>query len=183
MVARRRGRRCPAVERTEEDEDAFSSASTDQNGKLGRAAGGLAWWAGLVGCVQVKFSSFFLSCFSFLFSCFLFYDSNSILNSVLQELKVRTLYKYNSYITSTICCIRKISMCSTNKSLYIIIIWKIGNWTNVSIWMMRNNKIFNNQMPSFRNWKGFFIQELRMVAHRMKKKYVQSFKEWLQSQV
>jgi hypothetical protein len=52
-----------------------------------------------------------------------------------------------------------------------------------SIWMMRNNKIFNNQIPSFRNWKGFFIQELRMVAHRMKKKHVQSFKEWLQSQV
>jgi hypothetical protein len=44
---------------------------------------------------------------------------------------------------------------------------------------MRNNKIFNNQMPNFRNWKGFFIQELRMVAHRMKTKYVQSFKEWL----
>jgi hypothetical protein len=52
-----------------------------------------------------------------------------------------------------------------------------------SIWMMRNNKIFNNQIPTFRNWKGFFIQELRMVAHRMKKKHIQSFKEWLQSQV
>jgi hypothetical protein len=52
-----------------------------------------------------------------------------------------------------------------------------------SIWMVRNNKIFNNQAPTFRNWRGFFIQELRMVAHRMKKKHVESFKEWLQSQV
>jgi hypothetical protein len=49
-VARRRGHRCPAVERTEEDEDAFSSASTDRNGKLVRAPCGQAWWAGSMGC-------------------------------------------------------------------------------------------------------------------------------------
>jgi hypothetical protein len=56
----------------------------------------------------------------------------------------------------------------------------LASW---SIWMIRNNKIFNNQARTFRNWKGFLIQELRMVAHRMKKKHIQSFKEWLQSQV
>jgi hypothetical protein len=49
--------------------------------------------------------------------------------------------------------------------------------------MIRNNKIFNNEAPTFRNWRGFFIQELIMVAPRMKKKHVQSFKEWLQSQI
>jgi hypothetical protein len=74
-----------------------------------------------VGCSQVKFSSFFLSCFSFLFSCFLFYDSNSILNSILQELKVRTSYKYNSFSTSTICCIRKISMCIAHNSFLDVV--------------------------------------------------------------
>jgi hypothetical protein len=45
-----------------------------------------------------------------------------------------------------------------------------------SIWIMRNNKIFDNQAPNF-------LQELRMVSHKMKKKHVETFKEWLQSQV
>jgi hypothetical protein len=48
----------------------------------GLGSSGLMWWKGMLGYGQVKFSSFFLSCFSFLFSYFLFYDSNSILNSI-----------------------------------------------------------------------------------------------------
>jgi hypothetical protein len=52
-----------------------------------------------------------------------------------------------------------------------------------SIWIIRNNKIFNNQAPNFRSWKAVFLQELRMVSHKMKKKHVETFKEWLQSQM
>jgi hypothetical protein len=48
------------------------------------------------------------------------------------------------------------------------------------LWNVRNNKIFNNQRPTFQSWKSFFIHELHMLVFRMKKKYVQSFKEWLQ---
>jgi hypothetical protein len=56
-----------------------------------------------------RFLYFFSTSYSFSIICFVVLNSNLILNSVLQELKVRTSYKYNSYITSTICCIRKIS--------------------------------------------------------------------------
>jgi hypothetical protein len=51
------------------------------------------------------------------------------------------------------------------------------------IWNIRNNKIFKNQRPTFQSWKFLFHQELHMLQYRMKKKNVQSFKEWLQSQV
>jgi hypothetical protein len=56
-----------------------------------------------------RFLYFFLLLILFLFFYFVVLNSNLIFNSILQELKVRTSYKYNSYITSTICCIRKIS--------------------------------------------------------------------------
>ena len=52
-----------------------------------------------------------------------------------------------------------------------------------SIWIIRNNKVFKNERPSFAAWKAIYLQELRMVAHRMKKKHADTFKEWLQSQV
>jgi hypothetical protein len=51
------------------------------------------------------------------------------------------------------------------------------------LWNVRNNKIFKNQRPTFQSWKFLFTQELHMLEYRMKKKYVQSFKEWLQAQV
>ena len=51
------------------------------------------------------------------------------------------------------------------------------------IWMVRNNKNFKQQRPSFVRWKAIHHHELRTVAYRMKKKHVQTFKEWLQSQV
>jgi hypothetical protein len=52
-----------------------------------------------------------------------------------------------------------------------------------SIWIIRNNKIFKNQRPTFQSWKIIYKEELRLVTHRMKKKHGESFKEWLQSQV
>ena len=51
-----------------------------------------------------------------------------------------------------------------------------------AIWIVRNNKIFNNQNPSFLSWKATYLQELRLVSHRMKKRHSESFKEWIQSQ-
>jgi hypothetical protein len=51
------------------------------------------------------------------------------------------------------------------------------------IWIVRNNKIFNNINPSFQSWKAIYSQEIRLISHRMKKKYASSFKEWLQSRV
>jgi hypothetical protein len=52
-----------------------------------------------------------------------------------------------------------------------------------SIWNIRNNKIFKNQRPTFQSWKFLFHQELHMLQYRMKKKNVQFFKAWLQSQI
>jgi hypothetical protein len=39
-----------------------------------------------------------------------------------------------------------------------------------SIWIIRNNKIFKNQRPSFQSWKVIFNKELSLLSHRMKKK-------------
>ena len=52
-----------------------------------------------------------------------------------------------------------------------------------SIWIIRNNKLFKNERPSFRSWKAIYFQELRLVGYRMKKKHAETFKEWLQSQI
>jgi hypothetical protein len=52
-----------------------------------------------------------------------------------------------------------------------------------SIWIIRNNKIFKNQRPGFQSWKPIFKEEINVLAHRMKKKHAQSFKEWRESQV
>jgi hypothetical protein len=38
-----------------------------------------------------------------------------------------------------------------------------------SKWIVRNNKIFKNQRPTFQRWKAIYTEELRMVAHKMKK--------------
>jgi hypothetical protein len=47
-----------------------------------------------------------------------------------------------------------------------------------SIWIIRNNKIFKNQRPSFQSSKAIFREEITSLSHRMKKKRAQSFKEW-----
>jgi hypothetical protein len=49
------------------------------------------------------------------------------------------------------------------------------------IWIVRNNKIFNNINATFQSWKAIYLQELRLISYRMKKKHASSFKEWLQS--
>ena len=50
------------------------------------------------------------------------------------------------------------------------------------IWIVRNNKIFEGCQPSFRNWRTIYLQELKLVGHRIKHKYAQEFKVWLQQQ-
>jgi hypothetical protein len=56
----------------------------------------------------------------------------------------------------------------------------VATW---SLWIVRNNKIFNNIRPSFSSWKAIYLQELRLISFRMKRKHVESFREWLQNQV
>jgi hypothetical protein len=38
-----------------------------------------------------------------------------------------------------------------------------------SIWILRNEKIFNNIQPLFRSWKAIYFQELRWLGFRIKK--------------
>jgi hypothetical protein len=59
-------------------------------------------------------------------------------------------------------------------SMEIII---LASW---SIWIVRNNKIFNNQRPRFTSWKANFHEELRMLKHRMKNKYREQYISWLE---
>jgi YbbR domain-containing protein len=56
----------------------------------------------------------------------------------------------------------------------------IASW---GIWIVRNNKNFKNQMPSFQSWKIIYKNELQTIQLRMKKEHADSFREWLQSQV
>jgi hypothetical protein len=44
------------------------------------------------------------------------------------------------------------------------------------IWISRNNKIFNNQTPSFEIWKIIFLQEAKLLTYKMKKKHADTFK-------
>jgi hypothetical protein len=43
--------------------------------------------------------------------------------------------------------------------IIILVVWEI--------WMVRNNKIFKNEDPTFQSWKAIYLQELRMVTYRM----------------
>jgi hypothetical protein len=47
------------------------------------------------------------------------------------------------------------------------------------IWIIRNNKIFKNSHPKIANWRAVYYQELRMVKHRIQKKYAPQFSNWL----
>jgi hypothetical protein len=42
----------------------------------------------------------------------------------------------------------------------------LASW---SIWITRNNKIFEGIHPSFNSWRTIYLQELRMVKYRVKK--------------
>ena len=49
--------------------------------------------------------------------------------------------------------------------------------------IVRNNKIFENKPPSFTSSKAIYLQELQMLKYKMKKKYINQFETWLQSQI
>jgi hypothetical protein len=51
------------------------------------------------------------------------------------------------------------------------------------IWIIRNNKIFKNQVPNFQSWKAIYKNELRMIQFRIKKKHAEAFREWIQTNV
>jgi hypothetical protein len=49
------------------------------------------------------------------------------------------------------------------------------------IWIIRNNKVFKEQNADFASWKAILYQELRLLVHRMKKKHLSLFKDWIQT--
>jgi hypothetical protein len=51
------------------------------------------------------------------------------------------------------------------------------------IWIIRNNKVFKDQNAIFNSWKAIYIQELKLLEHRMKKKHISALKQWIQSQL
>ena len=65
------------------------------------------------------------------------------------------------------------------KSPFYMEIFIITSW---SIWMVRNNKIFRNEAPSFQRWKAIYLGELDWLAYRIKPKMAEDFRAWLQSQ-
>jgi hypothetical protein len=54
----------------------------------------------------------------------------------------------------------------------------LASW---SIWIIKNNKIFNNQEARWSSWKAIFMNELRMLKFQMKKKFYDQFVDWLQN--
>jgi hypothetical protein len=48
-----------------------------------------------------------------------------------------------------------------------------------SIWIIRNNKIFNNENPTIGRWKAIFKQELIWVQFRLKAKHLDNFRDWI----
>jgi hypothetical protein len=54
----------------------------------------------------------------------------------------------------------------------------LASW---SIWIIRNNKIFNNQEARWSSWKAIYMNELRMLKFRMKQKFYDQFVDWLQN--
>jgi hypothetical protein len=52
----------------------------------------------------------------------------------------------------------------------------LASW---SIWIIRNNKIFKNQEARWASWKAIYVNELRMLAFRIKKKFHDQFVDWL----
>jgi hypothetical protein len=53
----------------------------------------------------------------------------------------------------------------------------LASW---SIWIVRNNKVINNQRPRFNNWKAIFHDELRLLKFRIKNRYKEQFFSWLE---
>jgi hypothetical protein len=64
-------------------------------------------------------------------------------------------------------------------NLHVPFFMKIIILTAWSIWIVRNNKIFNNENPTIASWKAIFKQELRWVQYGLKEKHLDHFKDWL----
>jgi hypothetical protein len=73
-----------------------------------------------------------------------------------------------------------IDMRSKLKLPFSMDIIMISAW---SIWITRNNAIFNNQRHDLQSWRVSFRHEISLLKYRIKKKHAETFKEWLQSQV
>ena len=55
--------------------------------------------------------------------------------------------------------------------------------TTWGIWICRNEKIFNDNRPTIERWKAIFYQEMRWLQFRIKGKYKEKFKAWLNQQL
>jgi hypothetical protein len=53
----------------------------------------------------------------------------------------------------------------------------LGAW---AILITGNNKIFKNIAPSFQGWKSIYLEELKLLKIRMKKKHERQFYVWLE---
>jgi hypothetical protein len=52
--------------------------------------------------------------------------------------------------------------------------------TTWSIWIVRNNRIFNNKRPSLASWRAILHEELRLLGHRIKNKFKEQFFSWFE---
>jgi hypothetical protein len=48
-----------------------------------------------------------------------------------------------------------------------------------NIWKQRNEAIFQHILPSFRNWRRCFIQDISLHKHRVRDKHVASLSRWI----
>uniref|UniRef100_A0A453NUF3 Uncharacterized protein n=1 Tax=Aegilops tauschii subsp. strangulata TaxID=200361 RepID=A0A453NUF3_AEGTS len=64
-----------------------------------------------------------------------------------------------------------------NKPFFMEIII-LGSW---AIWISRNNKIFEHINPSFEGWKFIYLEELKLLRYRMKKKHHPNEESWKES--
>jgi hypothetical protein len=46
-----------------------------------------------------------------------------------------------------------------------------------AIWIVRNNKMLRNQAPHLDSWRSIY-KEVRLVSHKISRKYAQHFKDW-----
>jgi hypothetical protein len=49
------------------------------------------------------------------------------------------------------------------------------------IWILRNGRNYNNEIPTFANWKGSFIHNISLLRYRIKDKHLDSFTKWISS--
>jgi hypothetical protein len=50
-----------------------------------------------------------------------------------------------------------------------------------NIWLLRNGKIFNDEVCSFTKWKGKFIHDISLLQHRIKVKHKDRLLSWIRS--